>query len=144
MWFAFFCWVRTVSPSLFPLSCSLPEIQVEPHGKICTWVAALSASNAVCWYLRKTPKFLAHISTIIVCGSVWMSESLLVLECPYCDAILEVRPPDKLHSAYSTKKPLSSSYHGDVIQQKIPCKNKECKKPITVYWYSPMDYFNRM
>ena len=73
-----------------------------------------------------------------------MSESQLVLECPYCDSILEVRPPDKLHSAYSTKKPIVNSFHGDVIQQKLPCNNAKCKKPITIYWYSPMDYFNRM
>jgi hypothetical protein len=73
-----------------------------------------------------------------------MAASKLVLECPFCDKILEVKPPDKLHSAYSSIKPIINSYHSNVVQKKYKCKNPECKKPITIYWYAPLDYFNRI
>jgi hypothetical protein len=73
-----------------------------------------------------------------------MAVSKLVLECPFCYEILEVAPPDKLHSAYSSKKPLLRTYHGDVVEKKHKCQNPACKKPITVYWYAPLDYFNRI
>jgi hypothetical protein len=73
-----------------------------------------------------------------------MASSKLVLECPFCNQILEVDPPDKLHSAYSTEKPIAHSYYRDVVQQKFKCQNPQCKKPITIYWYAPLDYFNRM
>ena len=67
-----------------------------------------------------------------------------VLECPYCGRTLEIEPPDRLHSAYSFERPLRGSFHGDAIQQRIVCQNSKCKKPIAVYWYAPMDYFNRI
>lgn len=67
-----------------------------------------------------------------------------VLECPFCDEILVVDPPDTLHSAYSTRKPINNSYYGDVVQQKLHCSNSQCKKQIVVYWYSPLDYFYRV
>jgi len=70
--------------------------------------------------------------------------SIIVLECPFCSQIFEAESPDKLHSAYSLKKPLASSYHGDVVKKKYKCQNPECKKPITIYWYAPLDYFNRI
>jgi hypothetical protein len=73
-----------------------------------------------------------------------MASSKLVLECPFCNETLEVDPPDKLHSAYSTEKPIPRSYHNNVVQQKLKCQNSQCKKPITIYWYAPLDYFNRM
>jgi hypothetical protein len=40
--------------------------------------------------------------------------------------------------------PLKSSFYGEVIEQKIVCRNPKCKKPITIYWYSPLNYFNRI
>ena len=73
-----------------------------------------------------------------------MAASKLVLECPFCNGIVEVEPPDKLHSAYSLKKPLSNSYRRNVVEKKHKCKNPECKKTITAYWYAPLYYFNRM
>ena len=65
-----------------------------------------------------------------------------VIECPFCDKILEVEPPDKFHSAYSSKKPIPRIYHGDVLRSKHKCENPECKKSVTLYWYAPLDYFN--
>ena len=74
-----------------------------------------------------------------------MAISKVVLECPFCNEIFEAESPDKLHSAYSiTKKPIAGSYHGDVVKKQHRCQNPECKKPITIYWYAPMNYFNRM
>jgi hypothetical protein len=73
-----------------------------------------------------------------------MAISIVVLECPFCGKIFEAESPDKLHSAYSTRIPKPSSYHCDVIKKKYKCQNPECKKLITIYWYAPLTYFNRM
>jgi hypothetical protein len=66
-----------------------------------------------------------------------------VLECPFCNEIIEVEPPDRFHSAFSSAKPIQNIFHGKIIQQKVRCKNQDCKKAVPVYWYAPMDYFNR-
>jgi hypothetical protein len=73
-----------------------------------------------------------------------MTVSKSVFECPYCSHIYEAEPPDKLHSAYSIEKPIKSSYHGTVVKKKHNCQNPDCKKTITIYWYAPLDYFNRL
>ena len=75
-----------------------------------------------------------------------MSESQFVLKCPYCNSIFVPEPPegDRWHSEFSLEKPLLSSFYGEVIEQKIMCKNSQCKKPLIIYWYAPMEYFNRM
>ncbi|MGE5637948.1 MAG: hypothetical protein ACM3WQ_04495 [Chloroflexota bacterium] len=73
-----------------------------------------------------------------------MAISKIVLECPFCSGILEAESPDRLHTAYSMKKPIASIFHGQVIKKKSRCQNPECKKQITVYWYAPLDYFNRL
>jgi len=69
---------------------------------------------------------------------------MAVLECPFCYEILEVEPPDRLHSAFSSAKPISNSYYGDVVKKKYECQNPDCKKSITVFWYAPLEYFNRI
>jgi hypothetical protein len=73
-----------------------------------------------------------------------VTASIVVLECPFCFQILEVKAPDKLHFAYSVEKPLVKSYYGKVLKKKYRCLNPECKKQVTIYWYAPLDYFNRM
>ncbi len=73
-----------------------------------------------------------------------MTTSRVVLECPFCNEIFEAESPDSLHSAYSVEKPLASSYHGYVVKKKYRCQNPECKKSIKIYWYAPLDYFNRL
>ena len=74
-----------------------------------------------------------------------MAESQLVLRCPYCDDwTFEVKLPDSWHSAYSFEEPLMSSFHGDIKKQEIVCRNPKCRKAITIYWYAPMEYFDRM
>jgi hypothetical protein len=69
---------------------------------------------------------------------------MTVLECPFCYEILEVKPPDRLHSAFSSAKPIQNSYYGDVVQKKYRCQNPDCKKSVTVFWYAPLEYFNRL
>ena len=54
-----------------------------------------------------------------------MAVSKLALECPYCQWIFEAAPPDKVHSAYSFEKPLRSSFYGEVIEQKLVCRNRQ-------------------
>ncbi|MGD0645218.1 MAG: hypothetical protein ABSA75_09960 [Candidatus Bathyarchaeia archaeon] len=75
-----------------------------------------------------------------------MTESQFVLKCPYCSYTFVPQPPesDRWHSEFSLEKPLMSSSYGDVLEQKIACKNPGCKKAFTIYWYAPMEYFNRM
>jgi hypothetical protein len=67
-----------------------------------------------------------------------------VLECPFCNEILEVEPPNKLHSAFSLKKPMPKSYHGDIVKTMNKCQNPNCKKPIEIFWYAPLEYFTRI
>jgi hypothetical protein len=57
-----------------------------------------------------------------------MAATKLALECPYCQWIFEAVPPDKLHSAYSYEKPMIGSYYGEVVEQKLVCRNPRCKK----------------
>ena len=73
-----------------------------------------------------------------------MALSTFVLECPYCHWMFKAKQPDRHHSVYSFAKPLIGSFHGEVIEQNIVCRNPKCKKPITIYWYAPMDYFNQI
>jgi hypothetical protein len=69
---------------------------------------------------------------------------MALLECPFCNEIIEVKPPDKLHTAFSFVNPLPNSYYGDIVKTKHKCRNLNCKKPITVKWYAPLEYFNRL
>ena len=73
-----------------------------------------------------------------------MSTRRVVLECPFCEEIVEFESPDRLHFAYSMKKPLSASYHGDLIKKKRKCQNPDCKKTTAIYWYAPVDYLIRV
>ena len=73
-----------------------------------------------------------------------MALARLVLECPYCHWFFNATPPDRVHSAYSFEKPLVGSFNGKVIEQNLVCRNPKCKKQITIYWYAPRDYFNRI
>jgi hypothetical protein len=69
---------------------------------------------------------------------------MAVLECPFCYKPFEVDPPDNLHTAFSSDKPIRSSFHGDVVKAKVKCKNPECGKTVSIYWYAPLEYFNRI
>ena len=68
---------------------------------------------------------------------------MAIIECPFCDEILEVEPPDGFHITLSTK-PIPKSFHGDIIQKEVRCKNQDCKKTVTVYWIAPIEYLTRM
>jgi hypothetical protein len=70
--------------------------------------------------------------------------ALATLECPYCYEILEVKPPDPLHSAFSLTKPMPKSYHENILKKRYNCQNPECKKQITILWYAPLEYLNRI
>jgi hypothetical protein len=69
---------------------------------------------------------------------------MAVIECPFCFEILEVEPPDRLHSAFSFDKPIPKSFHHKVTKKNYKCQNPECKKPITLFWYAPLEYFSRL
>jgi len=67
---------------------------------------------------------------------------MAVLECPFCYEPIEVEPPDRFHTAFSSAKPIRNSFHGDVVKMKVKCQ--ECKKAVTVFWYAPLEYFTRI
>ena len=67
---------------------------------------------------------------------------MATLECPFCYEILDLNPPDKLHSAFSFEKPLENSYHETIIRRRYTCE--KCKQSFTIYWYAPLEYFNRI
>lgn len=69
---------------------------------------------------------------------------MAVIECPFCYEILEVEPPDRLHSAFSFAKPMPKSYYKNVLKKRYKCQNPKCKKPITIFWYAPLEYLNRL
>jgi hypothetical protein len=69
---------------------------------------------------------------------------MTTIECPFCYEILDIQPPDKLHTAFSLEKPIQKSYHGQILKKKLVCQNPNCNKSITVYWYAPLEYFNRI
>ena len=73
-----------------------------------------------------------------------MAESQLALRCPYCYCTFEAKPPDNWHNVYSFEEPIVASFPGEVKKQKIVCRNPDCKKPLTIYWYAPIEYFNMM
>jgi len=73
-----------------------------------------------------------------------MATSRVNLECPNCQSKFEARLPDRLHSAYSFEKPQEGRFTGSVITQNLVCRNPKCRKPITIYWYAPIDFFNRI
>jgi len=66
------------------------------------------------------------------------------IECPFCYAILEIHPPDKLHSAFSLAKPRPENYYGKILKRNHKCKEPDCLKSISVYWYSTLEYFARV
>jgi len=67
---------------------------------------------------------------------------MAVLECPFCYEPIEVEPPDRFHTAFSSAKPIRNSFHGNVVKMKVKCQ--ECKKAVTVFWYAPLEYFTRI
>jgi len=71
-----------------------------------------------------------------------MAETQLVLRCPYCNCNFEAKPPDSWRFEYSFEEPPLSNVHGEVKKQEVVCKNRECRKPITLYWYAPIEYFS--
>ena len=73
-----------------------------------------------------------------------MAAYTVVIECPYCDQVLEVKSPDKLHSAFSFEKPMAKSYHGSIIKKEVMCPNPSCQKQFQLFWYAPLEYFSRI
>jgi hypothetical protein len=69
---------------------------------------------------------------------------MTLIECPFCNTILEVEPPDKIHAAFSIVTPLPHSYYGDIVKTKHKCSNPNCEKSIIIKWFAPLEYFSRL
>jgi hypothetical protein len=57
----------------------------------------------------------------------------VMLECPQCHWIFEVKNPDILLSTASVSKPQKSYNHGKVIEIAHICRNPKCKKKFFIY-----------
>jgi hypothetical protein len=68
---------------------------------------------------------------------------MAVIECPFCNELLKIEPPDRFHISVSAK-PIPKTFLGDIIQKQVICRNEECKRKVTVYWIAPIEYFTRM
>ena len=53
---------------------------------------------------------------------------MATLECPFCYEILEVKPPDRLHSAFSFTKPMPKSYHEKCCEEKLQMPESRVQK----------------
>jgi hypothetical protein len=73
-----------------------------------------------------------------------MTEYVLALKCPYCGWNFEAMAPDSWHSTCCFEEPRMSVSQGEVKTQKTFCQNGDCRKPITVYWYAPIEYLTLM
>jgi hypothetical protein len=61
--------------------------------------------------------------------------------CVHCGTPFEVYPPDDEHPRASLEKPKASEVAGSIIEMTYDCKNKNCLKPTTLYWYrQKMDF----
>ena len=69
---------------------------------------------------------------------------MATIECPFCYEILEIDPPDRLHTAFSLVKPMRESYHGKIVKKNHKCQKSDCERSIAVYWYAPLEYFTRI
>jgi hypothetical protein len=67
-----------------------------------------------------------------------------VSECPYCSEIVEMEPPDRSHTAFSSKKLMQNVFYGETVKKKVKCENPNCKKYFEAFWYSPLEYFLRV
>jgi len=55
--------------------------------------------------------------------------------CIHCGSPFEVYPPDDDHPRASLEKPKEAA--GGIIEMTYDCKNNDCLKPTTLYWYRP-------
>ena len=55
---------------------------------------------------------------------------MAIIECPYCNEIVEVESPDRFHISLSVK-PVPKSFHGDIIRKEVMCENKDCEKRLS-------------
>jgi len=62
-----------------------------------------------------------------------MPQKMRVFSCPECGNPYKAYPPDGYHTTVSIEPPQDAV--GSVIKIVHDCK--ECKHPITLYWYSP-------
>jgi len=71
---------------------------------------------------------------------------MTVFECPHCGEILEIEPPEKLHSDFSLTQPIPKKFRDKTraLQKRVKCSNPNCRKTIVVYWYAQLEYFSRI
>ena len=62
-----------------------------------------------------------------------MTNYKVMLECPQCHWIFEVKSPDILLSTASVSKPQTSYTDGKVIEVAHICRNPKCKKKFSIY-----------
>jgi hypothetical protein len=63
-----------------------------------------------------------------------MSKRKRMFSCPECGEPYEANPPDDDHPRASLEDPRDKAA-GTVIKTTHDCNNKNCRHPITLYWY---------
>jgi hypothetical protein len=66
------------------------------------------------------------------------------LECPRCHWIFEVAPYDSEHLVCSLEKPQKNRILNEIREINHVCRNPKCKESITIYSYTPVDFFSRV
>ena len=59
----------------------------------------------------------------------------VVVRCPKCTKQQQVTRPDSSHPFWSLERPKEDEGIASVIIQDLECKNTECSKRFSVYWY---------
>ena len=88
-------------------------------------------------------KFKRNISVLLIEGSD-IELAKLVIKCPYCQWLFEVRPPDAIHSDFSFRMPSQISFHGEVIKRSLRCPNPRCGEQFEIYWFSRANHFPKI
>ena len=65
------------------------------------------------------------------------------LNCPNCKQRLIATRPDSSHPYWSYDKPQETDVNGEILEQVYECKNPDCKKTFTVYWYDEPMFIDR-
>lgn len=66
------------------------------------------------------------------------------IECPRCHWVHRIKTPNGMHFARSFHEPLQGEFEGDVVREKLVCRNPKCKKHTVMYWYTPKEYLSKI
>jgi hypothetical protein len=69
---------------------------------------------------------------------------MVLIEGPFCNTILKLNPPNKLHTAFSFVTHNEEVTMEKIVKTKNRCPNGNCEKSIIIKWFAPLEYFNQL